>query len=63
MLIAIAIKPLKGRSELRLRVVKYRILFKEDIEKQVYVITVIGSHGNSELTAGWALPTLRRVEV
>jgi len=40
------IKPLKGRPELRLRVGKYRILFREDTEKQVYVITAIGSRGD-----------------
>jgi len=40
------IKPLKGRPELRLRVGKYRILFREDKEKQVYVITAIGSRGD-----------------
>lgn len=40
------IKPLKGRSELRLRVGKYRILFVEDREAQTYVITTIASRGD-----------------
>jgi mRNA interferase RelE/StbE len=40
------IKPLKGRSELRLRVGKYRVLFVEDRETQTYVITLIGSRGD-----------------
>lgn len=40
------IRPLKGRSEQRLRVGKYRILFIEDQEAQTYVITVIGSRGD-----------------
>lgn len=40
------IKPLKGRPELRLRVGKYRILFLEDRENQVYIITQIGSRGD-----------------
>jgi mRNA interferase RelE/StbE len=40
------IKPLKGRSELRLRVGKYRILFVEEVENQTYVITLIGSRGD-----------------
>lgn len=40
------IKPLKGRSELRLRVGKYRVLFIEDRDTQTYVITIIGSRGD-----------------
>ncbi len=40
------IKSLKGRPEFRLRVGKYRILFREDRENQVYVITNIGSRGD-----------------
>lgn len=40
------IKPLKGRSEWRLRVGKYRALFIEDQEAQTYVITTIGSRGD-----------------
>ena len=40
------IKPLKGRSELRLRVGKYRVLLIEDREDQTYVITTIGSRGD-----------------
>ncbi|GBF82746.1 type II toxin-antitoxin system RelE family toxin [Aphanothece sacrum] len=40
------IKPLKGRPEFRLRVGKYRVLFIEDQDKQVYVITAIGSRGD-----------------
>lgn len=31
------IKPLKGRTELRLRVGKYRVLFTEDRENQLYI--------------------------
>ena len=40
------IKQLKGRPELRLRVGKYRILFVEDRENQVYVVTAINSRGD-----------------
>ncbi|XWK86297.1 MAG: type II toxin-antitoxin system RelE/ParE family toxin [Phormidium sp.] len=40
------IKPLKGRPELRLRVGKYRVLFREDTENQLYVVTTIGSRGD-----------------
>jgi mRNA interferase RelE/StbE len=40
------IKPLKGRPEFRLRVGKYRIIFIEDRENQVYVVTRIGSRGD-----------------
>ncbi|NEO15586.1 MULTISPECIES: type II toxin-antitoxin system RelE/ParE family toxin [unclassified Moorena] len=40
------IKSLKGRPEFRLRVGKYRILFRKDREKQVYIITAIGSRGD-----------------
>lgn len=40
------IKPLKGRPELRLRVGKYRVLFREDTENKLYVITAIGSRGD-----------------
>jgi mRNA interferase RelE/StbE len=40
------IKPLKGRSELRLRVGKYRVLFIEDQEKRVYVVTTIAPRGD-----------------
>ncbi len=39
------IKQLKCRAELRLRVDKYRILFVEDRENQVYVVTAINSRG------------------
>ncbi|MGB3509272.1 MAG: type II toxin-antitoxin system RelE/ParE family toxin [Microcoleaceae cyanobacterium] len=40
------VKSLKNRPELRLRVGKYRILFIEDRENQVYVVTNIGSRGD-----------------
>jgi mRNA interferase RelE/StbE len=40
------IKLLKGRSELRLRVGKYRVLFIKDQEAQIYVVTTIGSRGD-----------------
>ncbi len=40
------IKPLKGRSEFRLRVGKYRILFVEDSANQVYIITQIRPRGD-----------------
>ncbi len=40
------IKKLKGRSEFRLRVGKYRILFVEDVDNNLYVITAIGSRGD-----------------
>jgi mRNA interferase RelE/StbE len=40
------IKPLKGRPELRLRVGKYRVVFLEDRDNQVYVVTQIGSRGD-----------------
>jgi mRNA-degrading endonuclease RelE of RelBE toxin-antitoxin system len=53
---------IKSRPELRLRVGNYRISFREDTEKQVYVITAIVSRGDSELMVGWARQTLRRVE-
>ncbi len=43
---ALDIKSLKGRSELRLRVGKYRILFVEDIENKIYIVTTIGSRGD-----------------
>ena len=42
----IDIKKLKGRPEFRLRVGKYRILFREDIDNNLYVITAIGSRGD-----------------
>lgn len=44
--IGLDIKQLKGRPELRLRVGKYRILFVEDRENQVYVVTAINSRGD-----------------
>ncbi|NJM59123.1 MAG: type II toxin-antitoxin system RelE/ParE family toxin [Oscillatoriales cyanobacterium RU_3_3] len=44
--IGLDIKQLKGRPELRLRVDKYRILFIEDRENQVYVVTAINSRGD-----------------
>ncbi len=40
------IKSLKGRPEFRLRVGKYRVLFIEDKDNQLYVITAIGSRGD-----------------
>jgi mRNA interferase RelE/StbE len=40
------IKPLKGLSELRLWVGKYRVLFIKDQEAQIYVVTTIGSRGD-----------------
>ncbi|MGB3263518.1 MAG: type II toxin-antitoxin system RelE/ParE family toxin [Microcoleus sp.] len=40
------IKPLKGRLEFRLRVGKYRILFVEDTDNEVYIVTLIGSRGD-----------------
>ena len=40
------IKSLKGREEYRLRVGKYRILFREDHQNNLYVITTIGSRGD-----------------
>lgn len=40
------VKPLKGRSEMRLRVGKYRILFVEDAENKAYIVTTIGSRGD-----------------
>lgn len=40
------IKQLKGSPKLRLRVGKYRILFVEDRENQVYVVTAINSRGD-----------------
>ena len=40
------IKPLRGRSEQRLRVGKYRALFIKDRDAQTYVITTIGSRGD-----------------
>jgi mRNA interferase RelE/StbE len=40
------IKPLKGRSELRLRVGQYRLLFIKDREAKTYVITTIAPRGD-----------------
>ena len=40
------LKQLKGRSESRLRVGKYRILFVEDEINQLYVVTTIGVRGD-----------------
>ncbi|MGK7905081.1 MAG: type II toxin-antitoxin system RelE/ParE family toxin [Hormoscilla sp.] len=40
------IKPLKGRTELRLRVGKYRVLFFEDIKNELYIVTLIGPRGD-----------------
>jgi mRNA interferase RelE/StbE len=40
------IKPLKGRSELRLRIGDYRCLFFIDRENQIYIITQIGPRGD-----------------
>jgi mRNA interferase RelE/StbE len=40
------IKPLYGRDELRLRVGKYRLLFFEDRDNNLYVITTIKPHSN-----------------
>jgi mRNA interferase RelE/StbE len=40
------IKPLKGRSDWRLRVGDYRVLFLMDNENKVFIVTRIGSRGN-----------------
>ena len=40
------VKPLKGRSELRLRVGDYRVLFFKDRENQIYIVTKIGPRGD-----------------
>jgi mRNA interferase RelE/StbE len=40
------IKPLKGRPELRLRVGNYRVLFRVDRDKQLYIVTRIGPRGD-----------------
>lgn len=40
------LKPLKGRSELRLRVGKYRILLIADQDHQTYVVTTIAHRGD-----------------
>lgn len=40
------VKPLQGRPEFRLRVGKYRILFVEDLENKIYVVTTIGTRGD-----------------
>lgn len=40
------IKPLKGRSEWRLRVGDFRILYREDQENQAYIVTKIKSRGD-----------------
>jgi len=40
------IKPLKGRSEWRLRVGDFRILYREDRENKTYVVTKIKSRGD-----------------
>ncbi|MBD1854026.1 MULTISPECIES: type II toxin-antitoxin system RelE family toxin [Leptolyngbya] len=44
--IGLDIKPLKGRPESRLRIGKYRILFREDSENQIYVVTTIRPRGD-----------------
>ena len=41
------IKPLKGRSEWRLRVGDFRILYQEDQEHQTYIVTKIKSRGDA----------------
>jgi len=40
------IKPLQGRSEQRLRVGKYRILFVKDEENKIYLVSMIRSRGD-----------------
>lgn len=40
------IKPLKGRSDWRLRVGNYRILFLLDKENKVFIVTRIGPRGD-----------------
>ncbi|MEB3193404.1 MAG: type II toxin-antitoxin system RelE/ParE family toxin [Snowella sp.] len=40
------IKPLKGRLEWRLRVGDFRILYQEDQENQIYIVTKIKSRGD-----------------
>jgi len=40
------IKPLKGRSEWRLRVRDYRVLYIDDIINNTYVVTAIKSRGD-----------------
>lgn len=40
------IKPLKGRLEWRLRVGDFRILYREDQENQIYIVTKIKSRGD-----------------
>jgi len=44
--ITLDIKPLKGRPEWRLRVGNYRVLFRVDRDKQLYIVTRIGSRGD-----------------
>ncbi|GFE70842.1 type II toxin-antitoxin system RelE/ParE family toxin [Chroococcus sp. FPU101] len=39
-------KPLKGRSDWRLRVGDYRVLVRVDRENKVFVVTRIGSRGD-----------------
>jgi mRNA interferase RelE/StbE len=40
------IKPLKNRLEWRLRVGNFRILYKEDQNNKIYVVTKIKSRGD-----------------
>ncbi|MGF1602210.1 MAG: type II toxin-antitoxin system RelE/ParE family toxin [Thermosynechococcaceae cyanobacterium] len=40
------VKPMKGRPELRLRVGRYRVLFRVDEDSQRFVITQIGPRGD-----------------
>lgn len=40
------IKPLRGRTEWRLRVGKYRALFIEDRDNLTYIVTVISPRGD-----------------
>jgi len=44
--ITLDIKPLKGRPELRLRVGNYRVLFRVDRDKLLYIVTRIGPRGD-----------------
>lgn len=39
-------KPLKGRSDWRLRVGEYRVLVRVDRENKIFVVTRIGSRGD-----------------
>lgn len=43
---SVDVKPMKGRPELRLRVGRYRVLFRIDEPQKLFVVTQIGPRGD-----------------